>query len=244
VHVLRLLFFLLMIYSIQAALTLTAGLLQHSKLGLQMPGIAQLYGSVLVPAVQSIEPEIRALAIRGMGIYCTHRIEHAASHTLLFATVLNNDVPVVALEATMALLDLCCVFGRSLVEQLETQALQELAKGPQLSGEPNCMLARVLAPMEGREDADSQLEDVVWIGVAKMLLHDRLHSPPLLGRVLAKAATGHATMTHFVRTYESHLPKISVQRLRGAVKYAARLLRGADEGVTLRQLATQVSFRF
>lgn len=235
-----------------AALVLATGLLQEPRLGLHVAGVAQLRALVLLPSLQTADPAQRTTAVRALGVYCTLSIEHAVELTRLFATVLNSDVAQVRAEATRVLLDLCLLFGCSYAERLDEAALAELARGPTLPDELNPVLARVLAPLaadehrnQGDDDDDddavhlADLEQAAWVGVAKMLLHDRLHSPPLLGRVLAKAAAGDAQMAHFARLYQERLPQINTPRLRRAIKWAAPRVRGGEQGKALHALALQ-----
>lgn len=149
-----------------AALTLASGVLEDTRLTQQTAGVAQLYEAVMIPAVQSEEPRVRAAAVRVLGVYSTAALATAVTQTLLFVTVLNQDAPIVAHEAQRVLLDLCLLFGAAYAERLDEAAINELRNGPQLEGESHAVLARLLAPLaHGPNDTVTPaMMDTLWTG--------------------------------------------------------------------------------
>ena len=220
------------------AIILADGLLQEPKLGLSVPGVRELKNTVLLPSVQCTDPRVRAAAIRVLGAYSILSIDEAVSYMLLFTKILNYDVEICQAEATKVIFDFCVVYGAALVERLDEPVLQELKNGTQYLGEQNAVLARILAPLD-QPDSLHSIHEICCIGLAKLLLHQRLISPPLLGRAVCTAASGVSVMQSFVDQYAHSLPTVSLPRLRKALEYAATMLRGEKQGSNLKGMAAK-----
>lgn len=200
--------------------------------------IVHLNDSIFIRSIQSEDPQVRAAGIRGLGLFCLFSIDSAVTYFLIFAKVLNYDVSVVVIEALKVLFDFCVVFGAGLVASLSRDSLEELKAGPQCAGERDPLLARLLSPLEDKHSKDEIL-DVCKLGLAKLLLHERLLSPPQLGRALCMAVEGDKIMENFIDMYAKRIPKIHLPRLRGAIKYPLSKLRGSERGEALRKMAAK-----
>lgn len=221
------------------ALCIAQGLLVDSRLGLHVPGVAGLLESVLLPAVQSIEPTVRALAVRAMGCYCLLSVDLAVRYLLLFAKILNCDVEMVAVEASKVLFDFCIVFGAALLPRLPEVVIAELQLKSQCPGEQHPLLARLLAPL-AEDDSSAIMYETAGVGLAKLLLHERLISPAQLGRAIAVGCRGEAYMETFLRLFISANPRNNVARLRRSLEqYAVLQIRGQAQGTALRALAAK-----
>ncbi len=219
-----------------SALLVAHNVLQDSRVSLNQAGMQELLHNVLLRGVAFEAAPVRALAVRALGCLCVMSFEHARTYMLLFATVLNKDLVEVQVEAMKVILDCCLLYGASLVPGLTSEALSELAEGPQCEDEPHPVLARVLAPLDAR-NADHKLQEIACLGLAKMLLHGRLQSYSMLGRAVAKAAEGFPMMEQFTQEFAQRAPKICLPNLRHALPFAAARLRGKQQGAALRALA-------
>ena len=222
-----------------AAVEMTQGLLTDPRLTLMgTPGLLDVLDSVLLPSVSSESPAVRAASIRALGCYCLLSLDMTERFLLLFVTMIDRDLPSVAVEALNVLFDFCVIFGAALAPRLHDVVRTDLANGPQCPDEVHPILARILAPLEDVNSAP-ELYEIACVGLAKLLLHDRLHSPKQLGRAVAIAAQGVPVMQLFAQTYSRTNTVVSLPRLRRGLRFSVRRIRGLTQGHQLRSLASQ-----
>jgi chorismate mutase len=85
-------------------LTITEDLLEFIKRASHHPGVSGLLESVILPAIQDQNLEVRNKGIRCLGLFCLLNVEHAKKHLLLFLQVVKNDremIKVTALKVTL-----------------------------------------------------------------------------------------------------------------------------------------------
>ena len=63
------------------------------------PGISGLLESVILPAIQDQNLEVRNKGIRCLGLFCLLNVEDAKKHLLLFLQIVKNDREMIKVTA-------------------------------------------------------------------------------------------------------------------------------------------------
>eukprot|EP01114_Cavostelium_apophysatum_P015640 TRINITY_DN4306_c0_g1_i1.p1 TRINITY_DN4306_c0_g1~~TRINITY_DN4306_c0_g1_i1.p1 ORF type:complete len:1452 (-),score=526.24 TRINITY_DN4306_c0_g1_i1:463-4818(-) len=169
-------------------LAITEDLLENTKKNLNDPGIAGLLQTVILPSIQNPSPEVRASAVKCLGLFCLLNADAAKSHLLLFIQILKNDRDSVKLVAIRVLFDFILVFGLRQMEdqELEDVLSQEYSQSQAIhmsstSEEPSVLLIS-LAQHLGH--INSEIRTSAAEGFSKLLLADAVSDPKIVAKLL------------------------------------------------------------
>ena len=166
-------------------LAMASFLLENTQKKLSNGELQGLEESLLLPAIQHRESQIRDRGVMALGQYCLLDKSVAGKYLILFLQALKNDMQAIQHTAMKVLFDFIFAFDLTAVVDIAPPDDHDDKEGEDLAEDAvnvQATIMEVLLPYLSHAEED--LRTTATEGVAKLMLANRIGDPKLLTRLL------------------------------------------------------------